>query len=150
MRLASSSSSGDSWSSLLREMLGGEGSTPADLSKSKRPLENPPQPRVTHQISYDSVASDFAAVDEDSDFGKNKSDENKIEPSGHDGWDDWFGSKVEVPGHSNDSIVPPSDPSEVYSMNRHDSLAENDDDDHTAEKQPQQSRFQRFRRRGNK
>ncbi|KAF4664751.1 hypothetical protein FOL47_004989 [Perkinsus chesapeaki] len=119
----SSSSSGDSWSTLLREMLGGEGSTPADVSKLKRPPENP---RVPHQISYDSVASDFAAVDEDSDFGKDKGHEKTVQPSGNDGWDDWFGSKVEVPGHSSDSIVPPSDPSEVYSMSRHDSLVDDE------------------------
>ncbi|EER03314.1 hypothetical protein Pmar_PMAR000551 [Perkinsus marinus ATCC 50983] len=43
---------------------------------------------------------------------------------GNDAWDDWFGSKVDVPGHTGEVIVPPADPSEVYSMTRHDSLVD--------------------------
>ncbi|KAF4685530.1 hypothetical protein FOZ60_006406 [Perkinsus olseni] len=78
-----------------------------------------------HLVSYDSVASGFAAVDEDSDFGKHsEAKKDDVDVEGNDAWDDWFGSKVDVPGHSDGAIVPPSDPSKVYSMSRHDSLAD--------------------------
>ncbi|KAF4656582.1 hypothetical protein FOL46_007769 [Perkinsus olseni] len=122
----SPTSSSASWSSLLQEMLG-EGSTPADHSGRKQPSApetlNESYPAGGHLVSYDSVASGFAAVDEDSDFGKH-SEAKKKYVEGNDAWDDWFGSKVDVPGHSDGAIVPPSDPSKVYSMSRHDSLAD--------------------------
>ncbi|KAF4709292.1 hypothetical protein FOZ62_008195, partial [Perkinsus olseni] len=87
---------------------------------------NESHPAEGHLVSYDSVASGFAAVDEDSDFGKHSegSIAKKDDVEGNDAWDDWFGSKVDVPGHSDGAIVPPSDPSKVYSMSRHDSLAD--------------------------